>query len=168
MKQPFDSLRLAAFAAWFMSCAAHADRLGVPASVSPAYQAECSSCHIAFPPGLLAAEDWKRVMATLQKHYGDNASLDEQTRRTIEDFLVANAGRSSRLSAGGGMAKAGALPRLTETAWFKRKHHEVSPADWSQPQVKSPSNCAACHTRAGQGSYREREIVMPGGRRWGD
>lgn len=159
---------LLAFAALPLSLAAQADRLGTPASASPAYQAECGSCHVAFPPGLLAADDWKRVMARLEKHYGDNASLDVQTRRTIEDFLVANAGRSSGSAVGGMAAKQGELPRLTASAWFKRKHHEVSRADWSHPNVKTPSNCAACHTKAGQGSYREREIVMPGGRRWED
>lgn len=154
---------LFAFAALPLSFAAHADKLGTPASASPAYQSECGGCHIAFPPGLLAAEDWKRVMATLEKHYGDNASLEARTRRAIEDFLVANAGRGSGTS-----ARQGELPRLTASAWFERKHHKVPRATWSHPNVKTPSNCVACHTKAGQGSYREREIAMPGGRRWED
>ncbi len=57
-------------------------------------------------------------------------------------------------------------PRLTTTPWFKRKHHEVPAKDWQDDKVRSPANCAACHTRAAAGSYREREIVMPNGRRW--
>jgi hypothetical protein len=142
--------------------------VGLPANSAPAYEAECGGCHIAFPPQLLAADDWKRVMSRLDKHYGDNASLDAQTRRTIEDVLVKHAGNSRQTGVGGMAAKNGELPRLTATPWFKRKHHEVSRADWSHPKVKSPSNCAACHSRAAQGSYREREIVMPGGRRWED
>jgi len=149
------------------SAAAHADKLALPADAPPAFQAECASCHLAFPPQLLAAEDWKRVMDSLDRHYGDNAGLDEQTRRAIEDFLVRNAGKPSKVGAGG-TAKENELPRLTGTRWFKRKHHEVPRADWSHAKVKSPANCAACHTKAEQGSYREREIVMPNGKRWED
>jgi hypothetical protein len=146
--------------------AAQADKLRLPADAPPAFTAECASCHLAFPPQLLAADDWKRVMANLDKHYGDNASLDEKTRASIESFLVKNAGDARKVGAGGTATAAGEPPRLTATAWFKRKHHEVSQADWRHAKVKSPANCAACHTRAAEGSYREREIVMPDGKKW--
>lgn len=145
--------------------AAHADKLPLPADAPPAFLGECASCHIAFPPKLMVAEDWKRVMALLNRHYGDNASLDEQTRRTIEDFLTRNAGKATK-NGTTGTASATEPPRLTGTPWFKRKHHEVPGTDWTDPKVKSAANCTACHTKALEGSYREREIVMPGGRRW--
>lgn len=140
---------------------AHADKLRQPVDAPPAFQAECASCHVAFPPALLASDDWRRVMATLDKHYGDNASLDEKTRWSIEDFLVKNAGDARKVGAGGT-----AQPRMTATPWFARKHHEVARADWTHAKVKTAANCVACHTRAAEGSYREREIVMPSGRRW--
>jgi hypothetical protein len=146
--------------------AAHADKLRLPADAPPAFQTECASCHLAFPPQLMVAEDWQRVMATLDKHYGDNASLDEKTRSTLESFLVRNAGSTGKVGAGGTATNAGEPPRMTATAWFKRKHHEVSRTDWTHAKVKSPANCIACHTRAAEGSYREREITMPNGRRW--
>jgi hypothetical protein len=149
-----------------LSWAARADNLRLPPDAPSAFQSECASCHLAFPPQLLAAEEWRRVMAKLDKHYGDNASLDEKTRRVIEDFLVRNAGNPRKVaSAPAGLSE---LPRLTASAWFKRKHHEVPRADWTHASVKSPANCSACHTRAAEGSYREREIVMPGGRAWED
>lgn len=143
--------------------AAHADKLGPLADAPPAFQAECASCHVAFPPQLLRAEDWKQVMAKPEKHYGDNASLDEKTRRVLEDFLVKNAG-GEKLGAGR-TAGSAELPRLTQTAWFTRKHREVSRSDWTSAKVKTAANCAACHTKAAEGSYREREIVMPNGKR---
>lgn len=161
------------WAALSLPFAARADRLQLPAGLQlpadapPAFKAECASCHLAFPPALLTANDWKHVMAALDKHYGDNASLDDKTRQTIEDFLVRYAGKDAKVGAGG-TAKHGEPPRLTATAWFKRKHHEVTDADWRHAKVKSASNCAACHARAAAGSYREREIVMPDGRKWED
>lgn len=145
----------------FLSSTAMADGLHLPADAPPAYHAECASCHVAFPPQLLTTEDWRRVMANLDKHYGDNASLDEPTRRAIQDFLLRNAGSPSKVGASRA-ASPTALPRLTGTPWFQRKHRELSRSDWAHPKVKTPANCAACHTQATQGSFREREIVMPG------
>ncbi len=168
------------YALLFASCAAYADKLSLPTDAPPAFQAECTSCHLAFPPQLMAADDWRRVMATLDKHYGDNASLDEKTRLALENFLVRNAGSPKKVGAAssgrfrpdglpaGGTAEGAELPRITTSAWFKRKHHEVAKADWTHAKVKTPANCAACHTKAAAGSYREREIVMPDGRKWED
>lgn len=156
---------IAAALALGLAFGAHADKMPLPADAPPAFKAECSSCHLAFPPALLAADDWRRVMAALDKHYGDNASLDDTTRRSIEDFLVRHARNPKKVGAGNTVPAADP-PRLTATAWFKRKHHEVSQAEWSHARLKSPANCAGCHTRASEGSFREREIVLPSGRKW--
>jgi hypothetical protein len=138
---------------------AFADRMPIPADVPPDFKAECGTCHLAFPPALLPAEDWRRVMTNLDSHYGDNAALDDKTRRQIEDFLVRNAGSGRRI------AGAGVPPRLTLTSWFQRKHDEVPGAAWKDKRVGSAANCAACHTRAEAGSFRESEIRMAGGYR---
>lgn len=143
--------------------ALRADDLRPPARPPATWQAECGACHVAFPPALLGATDWQRVMAALDKHYGDNATLEPAARQEIEAFLVREAGRVPKHS-GGGTAPA-ELPRLTTTPWFVREHREVPAVLWQHAQVKSPANCAACHTHAAAGSYREREIVMPGARR---
>jgi cytochrome c553 len=145
---------LLAAAAMTLTLAARADSLPVPADAPPSFKAECGGCHLPFPPALLTAPDWKRVMAGLDKHYGDNAGLDGKTRRELEDFLVRHAGGSR-------MAGAGDPPRLTRTEWFLREHRKVPEATWRDAKVKSAANCTACHTRAEQGSYREREIVLP-------
>lgn len=145
--------------------AAHADKFRISGETPPSFQAECASCHLAFPPQLLVADDWRRVMAKLDKHYGDNASLDDKTRGEIEAFLVRNAGKPAKVGAGGTATE---LPRLTQTAWFQRKHRKVAPSDWTHVKVKTPANCSACHTRVAAGSFSEREIVMPGRKKWED
>ncbi|MDP1920915.1 MAG: CxxxxCH/CxxCH domain-containing protein, partial [Myxococcales bacterium] len=38
-----------------------------------AYETECGSCHLAFPPNLLPAPSWKSVMGGLTDHFGQNA-----------------------------------------------------------------------------------------------
>lgn len=126
-----------------------------PAQVNAKFQQECSSCHIAYSPGLLPAESWRKVMAGLDKHFGTDASLTDQETKEITTFLVNHA--SNRWSA------STAPLRITETAWFKRKHdgHEVSPDVWKRPSVKSPANCAACHPKADRGDFDEDNIRIP-------
>jgi hypothetical protein len=51
--------------------------------------------------------------------------------------------------------------RITRSAWYVRKHHEVSPATWNLPGVTSAANCAACHTRADQGDFNEHTVRIP-------
>ncbi|MGE8357412.1 MAG: cytochrome C, partial [Microvirgula sp.] len=58
----------------------------VPPNAS--YRAECASCHMAYPPGMLPAASWRRMMGGLDRHFGENASLDAATRDDITAFLV--------------------------------------------------------------------------------
>jgi len=134
---------------------ARADRLPLPADTPASYRAECGSCHLPFAPTLLSATDWKKVMANLDRHYGDNASLEAPTRGEIDAYLQRHAGTSGRV------AGAGDPPRLMATAWFRSEHREVPASLWRDAKVKSPANCAACHTRAEQESFRGREIRLP-------
>ena len=126
-----------------------------PAQVNTKFQQECSSCHIAYSPSLLPAASWRKVMAGLDKHFGTDASLTEQETKEITSFLVNNA--SNRWNASTSPL------RITETAWFKRKHddREISPDVWKNPKVKSPANCGACHTTAESGNFSERNIRIP-------
>lgn len=147
-----------------LSSTASADSAGLPRDTPPIYRAECGSCHAAFPPQLLDAKAWRQVMATLDKHYGDNASLDAKTTAALTDYLVRHAGSNEKVGSGG------TAPRLTETAWFRREHREVPERIWRGEGAKlaatRAANCGACHRQAEAGSYREREILLPDGRRW--
>lgn len=98
---------------------------------NPAYQAECGSCHVAYPPRLLPAQSWDRIMARLERHFGTDATVDEPTKRELSAFLSQNAGRRA--------ASAGEEPRITQTAWFVKEHRKAN--------VKNPADCAACHSR---------------------
>lgn len=140
------------------------------APMPAAYLAECASCHAAFPRGSLNTAEWQQVLARLDKHYGDNASLDAATLKPIADYLVGSQAKGPQVDAGrtAPAASVTELPRLTKTGWFTREHREVPAALWKDPAVKTPANCAACHPDAGRGGYNEHDIRLPGGRRWED
>lgn len=126
-----------------------------PAQLNVLWQQECSACHIAYPPGLLPAASWRKLMASLDQHFGSDASLSVQENAEITDFLVRNA--SNRWCA------PTAPLRITESGWFQHKHSArvIAPSVWKKPQVKSPANCGACHTQAEQADFKKRNIQMP-------
>lgn len=137
------------------SGASRADNVRMPATSLSSYQQECASCHTAYPPGLLPAESWQRIMSSLEKHYGVDASLDAQTGREISQWLRANAATFKR-------AKESPVDnRITRSAWFAREHREIPPDVWKRPAVRSAANCSACHARADQGRFSEHEVRFP-------
>jgi hypothetical protein len=121
----------------------------------PQYRQECGACHVAYPPGLLPAASWQRLMNGLGRHFGTDASLDAAATKEIAAWLAANAGTSRRAR------DEPPQDRITRSAWFVHEHDEVAPAVWQRPAVKRPANCAACHTQADQGDFNEHRIRIP-------
>jgi nitrate/TMAO reductase-like tetraheme cytochrome c subunit len=124
---------------------------GAPAS----FTAECSSCHMAYPPSLTGKANWRGIMAGLDKHYGVDASIDSKTQQEISTWLLANAATSAR--------QAAASPefRITRSDWFIRKHDEVSASVWKRASIKSAANCGACHSGAARGDFDEDSVRIP-------
>jgi len=121
----------------------------------PKYRQECASCHLAYPPGMLPAASWRRIVQNLDKHYGTDASLDPATVKQLEQWLTANAADRTR------SMPAPPEDRITRSPWFIRTHDEVPATVWRRPAVKSASNCAACHTKADQGNFNEHDVRIP-------
>jgi nitrate/TMAO reductase-like tetraheme cytochrome c subunit len=119
------------------------------------WETECGSCHIAYPARFLTGETWQRLMDNLDKHFGDNASLDPEVRQEILGYLKRNASSSGNRSS--------KTLRISDSAWFVRQHHEVSGKAWTDPRVKSAANCTACHVDASRGDWSERSVRMPSG-----
>ena len=131
-----------------------ADRLPLPANTPASYQAECGSCHMAYQPALLSANDWRKTMAALKDHFGTDAAVDAAQRQEISVFLERNAGAAGKLGS------AGEPPRISQTARFLRKHREIAPKYWNDPRIKSAANCEACHRGAADGNYSEHDIAF--------
>lgn len=127
------------------------DRLRVP--LPAAYVQECGSCHVPYAPTLLPASSWQRLMGGLGRHFGTDASVDAGVQRELTAWLTTHAATGRR-------AEPPPDDRITRSAWFGREHREVA-ARFGTPAVRRASDCAACHTQAPQGSYREREIRLP-------
>ncbi len=97
---------------------------------------ECGECHTPFSPVNLPATSWKKIFASLDNHFGEDASLGAAKLKKVSQYYLGNAGRAG---------KAGL--RITKTIWFVRKHGEVGPR--LRKRAGTMSNCSSCHNIGG-------------------
>lgn len=131
-----------------------------------AYVNECGSCHVAYAPGLLPARSWRKMMAELGDHFGEDASVLEPVwlalLKDLEDMAADGAFADMRMRRIAGSVPVDMAPqRITETDFFKAMHDDVPKHFWKRPAIKSSGNCAACHPRASEGRFGELEIRIP-------
>jgi hypothetical protein len=121
----------------------------------PAYREECGSCHLAYPPRLLQAASWQRLLDHLPQHFGTDASLDAATTKTLAAWLTAHGAVALRATS------SPPQDRITRSAWFLHEHGDVPPAAWGRPAIRSAANCVACHPMAEQGDFDEHRVRIP-------
>jgi hypothetical protein len=131
----------------------------------PTWREECGSCHLAFHPNLLPSRSWKRLMAEQATHFGSDLALDPATSDQVLAFLVANSADGNTTEAAYKINESlapGETPlRITETPYWKAKHHEITDAQWLLPKVKSRTNCAGCHVDAEAGTFEDSAMRIP-------
>lgn len=138
--------------------------LGVPEMTpDPVWASECGSCHYAFHPSLLPRASWAAIMAGLEDHFGEDASLTPPTAAEIAAFLQTYAAENwdtkpARLLS---MVSPADPLRITATQFWLRRHRRLDPALFTAPTVKAKSNCIACHRDADSGRFDAQAIVLP-------
>jgi hypothetical protein len=134
------------------------------------YIEECGSCHIAYPAQMLPAKSWRKIMAGLEDHFDENAELDIESQKTIEEYLATaseysngkyrkmfrNLGNQSPL-------------RITQLPYFRHEHDEIPSRFFKDnDKLNSLSQCDACHRNAEKGWFDEDNVFIPGVGRWDD
>lgn len=141
--------------------------------VEPLYKNECSACHMAYQAEFLPKRSWKKMMSALDDHFGVDASLDDEDRKKILNYLLENSADSKRVYGefkefSESFPKDKILLRISEVPYFKKEHRKISKKYIIQKEVKSISNCNACHQKADSEDYNERNIVIPNYGKWED
>ncbi len=133
------------------------------------YRKECGSCHIAYPPRFLGKSSWKRMMKTLEDHFGENAELEAKEQQQITQYLVENSSNSRWYKFWNKQGEARAPLRITETRAFRHEHDEI-PRSFvlKNEKILSLSQCDSCHINAAEGNFSEHQIHIPGIGRWED
>jgi cytochrome b len=138
--------------------------LGVPSIPRlDAYEQECGDCHNAFHPSLLPRDSWSALMAGLDDHFGEDATLDAETTRNISAYLAEYSSETWDTEAANRLRRVSEKDpfRITASPYWVRKHSGIAPEIFSTPPVNSRSNCAACHGDAATGRFDDQQISIP-------
>lgn len=138
-------------------------------------RSECGDCHMAFSPIRLTGKGWAKIMSNLSDHFGDDASLDVESVKHIQAYLVNNAWDHP-----GKNGKIGIRAKMRLAAWKKKGfvhpiRISVTP-EWTRHHTKAAKykvmakevgydgpNCIMCHKGAEQGLYEDFEDWQPSG-----
>jgi len=63
--------------------------------VDPTYAKECGACHIPYPAQYLPKRSWERILGSLDKHFGENATLSPKALQPIKAYLDSHAADSA-------------------------------------------------------------------------
>lgn len=145
------------------------DDSGRPVLVKPdpVWKDECAaSCHSGFHPTLLPAASWEKIMGSLDDHFGEDVSLDDETRAVVLKFLLSASAERSATEASMKMLhslpESGPPPvRITDVPYWVAKHEEIKEEVFKRKSVMSKSNCVACHPGAEAGSFEDKDIRIP-------
>ncbi|WP_276881918.1 diheme cytochrome c [Campylobacter cuniculorum] len=129
------------------------------------YKKECTSCHFSYSPAMLPANSWNYMMDNLSNHYGTDASLDEESVRSLKEYLQAhssensNSKRSRKITAS--LEPNVLYTSITQIPYLQKKHRKIEKNLIMQKEVKSLARCAACHKDADKGIFDDKTVNIP-------
>jgi len=139
--------------------------VGVQLPMEPTWQKSCGECHLAYHPSLLPARSWEKMFAEQQEHFGEDLALENNLLQILTTFAKTHAAETLPTEPAWKISRsipvAQAPQRITETEYWKMKHHEIQEDVWKYPNIRSRANCAACHWDAAQGTFEDGAMRIP-------
>ena len=115
---------------------------------------ECSACHLAYPAAMLPSTSWQKLMASLESHFGEDASLDDESVSAITRYFTSNAADSTWTGNRFSRGQINDWPiRITETDFWLREHKNQTFIEPTNSETINQSDCAACHEGAAKGNF---------------
>jgi hypothetical protein len=130
---------------------------------SPAYRENCGACHLAYPPKLLPASSWKKIINRSEDHFGEPLVINTKNKEIISRYLIENSAERSSCKKAVKIVKSlqGESPvRITEIPYIRDKHRKIPLKTLERKSIGSLSNCSACHNKADQGVFSKRDIKI--------
>ncbi len=140
----------------------HDEDFQVP--INQTYSAQCGSCHLAYPPELLPAASWRKILSELPDHNGEQVELESPDKETVDQFLETNAADKSSSRRARRIIKSlhGETPtRITEVPYIRHQHDDISETVYQRESIGSFSNCNACHPSAERGKFNADSVRIP-------
>ena len=134
------------------------------------FNSECTACHELYSPSLLPAESWKLLMANLEDHFGEDASLDDSTTQEITRYLMRYSSEKWDTEAANRLRAVNPDKpyEITATSFWKRNHAQIDPKTFESRPVFSKGNCSTCHLDARTGRFDDQKIQIAHGQKQGE
>ncbi len=118
------------------------------------YTKECGSCHIAYAPYLLPKSAWDSMMSDLENHFGEDASLEQESHTIILAFLNQYSSDFVETKISSKIAKEPQnIVAITKYPYWEAAHQDINPALFETQAIKSKANCQTCHKDAESGIF---------------
>ena len=128
------------------------------------YVQACGPCHMAYPPPLLPAASWEKLVPPSGEHEGSNLGLSPQELQQLRIYILNNSADRGGYRLGHKISRSlgsAAPERLEDVPYLQRKHRKVDPAVFKRASVGGMSNCVACHAGAPQGDFEDDRVSIP-------
>ena len=135
----------------------HAE-VNVPIPAFTPYTQQCNVCHFAYPPGMLPAGSWKKLLDDMPQHFTGQVMINVDTQEEISQWLQANAGTFALVN------EEPPQNRITKSAWWTKIHMDnkkIPASVWKKPTISKGSSCVTCHLTAPKGAYNAKTVQVP-------
>ena len=100
-------------------------------------------------------------MGNLENHFGDDASIPEESNQNILAFLLENSAETSTTKASWKFLSSIGdkdIIALTKTKFWEKKHRDIPKELFEHKEIKSKANCKACHSDVEKGLIENENI----------
>jgi cytochrome b len=125
-----------------------------PLAQNDAWKKECTGCHLDYHPSILPARSWNALLRGQHEHFGEDLGLDDETVNTLCEYALSQPAESHATPLAwkvDSTTPAESTPeRVTDTAYWKHRHEDLSEADWGRTKRFA---CDGCHLDATAGTF---------------
>jgi cytochrome c553 len=126
----------------------------------PKIIAACGECHMTYFPQMLPQASWTKILSDPSNHFGEDATLDPTTQDYVLNYYLNDAAdvQSTRAAKKwmAGVDLKSPPSSISTAPRFVQKHDEREfTTMWNRKNVKSKSDCAACHKDAQRGIFED-------------
>ena len=116
---------------------------------------------LCIPPTLLPKKSWEVMMSDLENHFGDDASIDDESNKNILAYLVKNSAETSSMESSWNFLNSIGdkdIIAMSDTIFWKETHKDIPKELYNHKNIKNKANCKACHSDIEKGLIEDENI----------
>lgn len=129
---------------------------------NPTFAKECSECHNLISPTFLTKKMWNVTLSDKKDHFEEDLTKDVPHFESIKKYILSNSAHTSNSELSLGVIKSTQGKnkyRITRTKYWKDTHKYIPREVYKKEDIKSKSNCSACHNNFGKTNYINDEDI---------